>query len=120
MADNTVPATQCVAKPEELANVQPPVTIPFFRAGLCFDAAAEISALTGVIEREWELDNSSVEYQYLLKTVLHRMRDLASVVLSVHGGDDDRQTGEMYEVVRHEKAPDYVSLEIKASAELAA
>ena len=67
------------------------------RVMLAFNAAGEIEALLGVIAREKDRDSS--EFDYVLPTLLRRVQELNSVILSVIGGDHGRKTEEMRRVV---------------------
>ncbi len=66
------------------------------RRRLAFDAAAQIDAMARVISREMEHDEFE---HFLLQPMLNRIKSLSSVVVSVHGGDDERTTEEMREVI---------------------
>jgi hypothetical protein len=69
------------------------------RHRLAFEAAAQIDAMAGVIGREIEGRNSEFE-NFLIGPMLERIKKLACVVVSIHGGDDLRKTEEMREVLR--------------------
>ncbi len=68
------------------------------RHRLAFEAAAQIDAMAGVIGREIEGRNSEFE-NFLIGPMLERIKKLACVVVSIHGGDDTRKTEEMREVI---------------------
>ena len=68
------------------------------RRALAWDAAGQIEALTDMLERELAHGSSEFEY-YLLPQMLKRIHSVNSVILSVLGGDDGRETEEMREVI---------------------
>ncbi|MGS0756206.1 hypothetical protein ACVBEH_17125, partial [Roseateles sp. GG27B] len=61
------------------------------RNRIAFDAIAGADALLRMLQREVGNDG----FDFLLEQALIRALDLNSVVLSVLGGDDDRDTHEM-------------------------
>lgn len=67
------------------------------RQELAREASIEILALAKMLGRERKIENG--EFTDLLRGSLIRIYDLGTVVLSVTGGDDGRETSEMHEVV---------------------
>ena len=67
------------------------------RKSLAYEAAGEIEGLLGMLRREIANDGDQVDM--IVGTTLRRIKALNSVVLSVLGDDDGRDTAEMYEVV---------------------
>lgn len=68
------------------------------RKQLVFHAAAEIEVLVDMLARERKRDDSPA-FDVLLSSMLRRIYALNSVILSVTGGDDERETEEMREVI---------------------
>lgn len=61
------------------------------RTDVALDAGSELETLIAIIEREKNTENFDVA----LRGILKRMRELVGVVLSVAGGDNDRELEEM-------------------------
>lgn len=70
-----------------------------------FDAAAQIECLVGMLRREQKHGNRD-GLDTALQGVLPRMNDLASVLLSILGGDDERPTSELKQVVHGDAGED--------------
>ena len=73
----------------------PMASLPADRIELARTSGCEISALAAMLAREADGENS---YE-ILRGTLNRIHDLASIVMSVTGGDDGRATEEMQHVV---------------------
>lgn len=71
------------------------------RISLAHGASNDIEALVGMMRRE--IFSEPDQLNAILLNTLMRVRDLNSVVMSVVGGDDDRSTAEMHEVVLGER-----------------
>ena len=67
------------------------------RKALARNAAYEIDALTNIIAREHV--RAGDDCTLVLPSMMRRIKDLASVVMSVTGADDGRTTEEMHGVV---------------------
>lgn len=70
------------------------------RAGIALNACYEIEAMLSHLLTQIPKDDKCDDLVW--KTLLRRAKQLNSVVMSVHGGEDDRETAEMYEVVTGE------------------
>jgi hypothetical protein len=67
------------------------------RQELARTASTEIMALTAMLGREHNSQQSDMDD--LLRGSLIRLHDLSSVIISVTGGDDGRETSEMRKVM---------------------
>jgi len=65
------------------------------RLDLASDAAGEIMNIAAMLQRE----NGKNGFDSVLRGALLRINDLASVALSVTGGDDGRPDAEMHQVI---------------------
>lgn len=65
------------------------------RLGLASDAAGEIMYIVNMLMRE----NGKGGFEEIVRGALLRVEALASVALSVTGGDDGRTDAEMHEVI---------------------
>jgi hypothetical protein len=72
------------------------------RLGLAYDATVEIEALSRRLIREIDdPDQSEFERDMIQRTLVHRVSELSSVVMSVLGRDDNRETTDMRNIVHH-------------------
>ncbi len=71
------------------------VTLPDERIALARDASGESMCLIAMLQREAQMEG----FDAVLRGALIRLQALASITLSISGGDDGRTTGEMREVI---------------------
>ena len=69
------------------------------RQDLVRHASYEIDSITSILLREARRGDSDRDLEHAAPAMLRRVQELTSVIMSVTGGDDERETEEMQEVV---------------------
>jgi hypothetical protein len=69
------------------------------RLDLAYVASVEIEALSRRLMHEIDTEQSEFERDMIERTLVHRVSELSSVVMSVLGGNDGRPTSDLRQIV---------------------